>query len=52
LASKIFAAAYPGECAECFDPIEPGDDVQYVDDELVHADCNPELDDDDLGWEL
>lgn len=47
MASRIFAAAYSGTCDECGDEIEPGDDVQYVDDELVHADCNPDLGDED-----
>ena len=43
MASKVFTAAYPGTCAECLDEIEPGDEVQYVDDELIHEDCNPDL---------
>jgi len=43
MASKVFTAAFPGTCEECGEPIEIGDDVQYVDDELVHEDCNPEL---------
>lgn len=37
-----FPARYPGRCAAaCGHPIEPGDDVQYVDDQLVHANCQP-----------
>jgi hypothetical protein len=47
MASKVFTAAFPGRCNECGDEIEIGDDVQYVDDELVHEDCNPELFGDD-----
>lgn len=43
MASRVFTAAFPGTCEECGCEIEPGDDVQYVDDELVHEDCNPEL---------
>lgn len=35
-----FTARYPGRCAaECGESIEPGDDVTFVDDRLVHADC-------------
>jgi len=38
--SGTFAARYGGPCAaECGSRIYPGDDVEYVDDELVHADC-------------
>lgn len=43
MASRVFTAMYPGECSECGNEIEPGDEVQFVDDELVHEDCNPEL---------
>ena len=43
MASKVFTATFPGRCSECGEQIEVGDDVQYVDDELVHEDCNPEL---------
>jgi hypothetical protein len=34
-----FVARYRGECADCGDRIEPGQQVTYVDDELTHADC-------------
>jgi len=31
---------YGGRCAaECGEQIRPGDDVVYVEDELVHVDC-------------
>jgi hypothetical protein len=37
-----FTARYPGHChADCGRTITPGDDVTYVDDELVHVDCTP-----------
>lgn len=36
-----FTAAWGGRCAseQCSTPIEPGDDVIYVDDELFHDAC-------------
>ncbi|BBY78916.1 hypothetical protein H7I53_18110 [Mycolicibacterium pulveris] len=34
-----FAAKYPGVCAYG-DRIEPGELVEYVDDELVHVNCD------------
>lgn len=37
-----FEARYQSRCAACPDPIEPGDTVTYVDDELVHAHCDSE----------
>lgn len=41
-----FEARYGGRCAaDCGDPIRPGDDVQYVADELVHAECAPQITD-------
>lgn len=37
---STFKAKYGGRCAaECGEQIRPGDDVVYVDDELVHLDC-------------
>jgi hypothetical protein len=40
--SAVFTAQYPGRChADCGQTIEPGDDVTYADDELVHAGCTP-----------
>jgi hypothetical protein len=36
----VFEARYHGPCAECADRIEPGDDVVYVADELVHLRCS------------
>jgi hypothetical protein len=35
---RTFEARYAGRCA-AGDPIEPGDEVAYVDEQLVHADC-------------
>ena len=37
-----FEARYPARCALCPDRIEPGDQVTYADDELVHAECDVE----------
>lgn len=37
--SRVFEASYGGRCALCPRGIREGDSVQYVDDELVHADC-------------
>lgn len=39
----VFEARYPGRCPQCGERIEPGDEVTYNDDEVVHAEC----DDDD-----
>lgn len=41
--STIFAAKWSGYCADvlCPDPIDVGDLITYVDDELVHEDCIP-----------
>ncbi len=38
-----FLARYNGSCAGagCDDPIDPGDIVEYVDDQLVHEGCRP-----------
>lgn len=37
---SAFVARYAGPCAAgCGVEIQSGDDVVYVDDELVHADC-------------
>lgn len=33
-----FEAKYPGTCQECGGEIEPGDEVVYLEDKLVHAD--------------
>lgn len=46
MSSRVFTASFPGTCEECGNEIEPGDDVQYTDDGLVHEDCNPELGED------
>lgn len=36
---STFRARYPGLCASCDERIEPGDEVVYVDDAVVHAAC-------------
>lgn len=37
---SAFAAMFPGQCAaECGEQIRKGDDVVYVDDALVHLNC-------------
>ena len=36
-----FLAKWGGLCGACYDHIEPGDRVQYVNDDLVHVDCEP-----------
>jgi len=36
---KTFRARHPGRCANCPERIEPGDEVVYVDDVVIHADC-------------
>jgi hypothetical protein len=35
---RTFEAKYAGRCA-AGDPIRPGDEVAYVDEQLVHATC-------------
>lgn len=57
-----FEAKYRGRCGDdCGEDIEPGDEVVYIDDVLVHAECAPktasleapERDSDPLGgWRL
>lgn len=42
--AKTFTAKYEGHCYNCGDPIEPGDDVTYDDDEIVHAECAEDVD--------
>lgn len=37
---RTFRARYPGRCGNCDEPIEPGDEVTYVDEDVVHADCD------------
>lgn len=37
--SRVFLARYRSRCGLCEKPIEPGDDVCYVDDEPCHAAC-------------
>lgn len=42
---SAFEARYFGTCAWCQERIEPGDMVRYYDDELVHADCGDDDED-------
>lgn len=37
--SRPFEASYPGRCPGCDCPIEPGERVRYVDDDLLHEAC-------------
>lgn len=37
--SGTFTANFPGECWQCEERIERGDQVRYQDDDVVHADC-------------
>lgn len=37
---KVFTARYYGRCLVCDERIEPGDDVAYDDDDLVHEACH------------
>lgn len=37
-----FTARYAGRCAaDCGEQITPGDEVEFVDDQLVHDGCTP-----------
>ena len=36
----IFRARYHGRCAECDEHIRPGDEVVYLEGDVVHADCD------------
>lgn len=39
--ARTFSAKYPGECPDCHNPIERGDEVMYdTTDQLVHAACD------------
>jgi hypothetical protein len=44
--ARVFEAQYFGTCGACLEPIKPGDDVTYEDDELVHDDCA-----NDVSWD-
>lgn len=37
-----FIARYPGRCGVCQEVIHEGDEVDYLEDEVVHADCADE----------
>lgn len=45
MTTRTFQARYRGRCLACDDQIEPGDDVCYDEDDLVHAECADEDDD-------
>jgi hypothetical protein len=34
-----FIAAWPGDCSDCGDPFDEGDDIAYVDNQIVCRDC-------------
>ena len=36
---RLFPAQYYGSCSHCMEPIEPGDWVGYVDDEIACELC-------------
>ena len=36
---NTFVAAYDGRCTDCGDDIFSGDEIAYLDDEVVCADC-------------
>lgn len=38
---KTFTAHYRGKCIECLEGIEVGDELTYVDGDLMHAECAP-----------
>lgn len=35
----VFTARYHGRCAECDEPVRPGDLARYSDDGVVHTTC-------------
>jgi hypothetical protein len=37
--ATVFEARYHSTCGVCLEPIEPGDEVTWEDDEVVHEDC-------------
>lgn len=37
--TAVFTALYRSRCGGCDNDVRPGDDVTWVDDELVHLDC-------------
>jgi hypothetical protein len=37
-----FLAKYDGRCGICEEPFGEGDEVEFVDDELCHAECAEE----------
>lgn len=34
-----FSARFPGECHQCFEPFEEGDEIGYVDDQICCEIC-------------
>lgn len=40
---SFFAKYTTGRCGECQEPIHEGDECEYVDDEICHADCAAEM---------
>lgn len=37
--SAVFTALYRSQCVGCDNDVVPGDDVTWVDDQLVHLNC-------------
>ena len=37
--SRLFLARYDGECTNCFAEIYEGDDIAFVDDQIVCEEC-------------
>lgn len=37
--SKVFEAMFGDTCEECLQDIKPGDQVLYLDDDLIHEGC-------------
>lgn len=49
---KTFTAVYDGSCNECGDDIFEGDEIAYLDDDVVCADCWREsVDSGSENWE-
>jgi hypothetical protein len=42
-----FPAKFGGRCGLCDGPIREGEDVEYVEDEIVHSDCADDFFDED-----
>jgi formylmethanofuran dehydrogenase subunit E len=47
--SGLFTARYDGSCSHCGEPIEIGDDIAYVADEIACEGCWEDSDEADWG---